>query len=679
MQLSLKVIASSLSATHELPGYIVYSTNYMRTTLKKCAMLAGLLFGAAGLATAGNIITFQVDMSAQISAGTFDPTTNNVYVSGSMNGFSSTANITNGFHLTNNPAGDNPALYVGTTNDATDANGAQMTWKFVTDSPSFSGNGGYETTLSGGNRFWVLGTNTTFTLPYTYFNDAGIPILWQAEFRVDMAAFVFSGALDTNAGMTVEVRGDFENWTTGYTLTNDPTIRTTNGTFITSNVYTGVFPLYGSPGQLNHFKYVIYNPNTLAANYEQPNAINGDPAGNNYNRFVLIDTNQSPQILPLVDFGDIVPSQIVTNTVVFQVDMSVMTWLGICNATNSSVVSVQGAFNGWNSTGYSMTNDPNAANTNIYSIVVPNQVAGVGTVVSQFKFLCSPSGNSSYEPGSAFLTYTNGGATVAAGGGNRTWVMPHINNSTIVLPVVYYGDVQPGNNFPTPTLVTFNVNMTNAVTGTNAANPNPYSFNPGSDRVYINGVNYPVPTTANTVTQGASAVAYGDDTTNTAILPFLMTNNPPGSRKYSLQVMVPAGYPVRTGSYRYSINGTNNEGVNNGITNGLPTTGTTIHRRYIRGLGTVQMPLDTFGNVVSEPTTIGNITNGPFSGGVTPLSWPGRHGTILQVTTNLQGARTVWTSLYNTDGIGSTNYPVSGPQLFFELVQPFYWPPSFNY
>ena len=116
----------------------------MRTTFQKSAMLAGLLFGVAASAIASNTVTFQVDMSQQILAGTFDPTTNHVYVSGSLNGFASSTAITNGFLLTNNPAGANPALYVGTTNDTVDANGAQMSWKFVSDSPSFSGNGGYE-------------------------------------------------------------------------------------------------------------------------------------------------------------------------------------------------------------------------------------------------------------------------------------------------------------------------------------------------------------------------------------------------------------------------------------------------------------------------------------------------------------------------------------------------------
>ena len=63
-----------------------------------------------------------------------------------------------------------------------------------------------------------------------------------------------------------------------------------------------------------------------------------------------------------------------------------------------------------------------------------------------------------------------------------------------------------------------------------------------------------------------------------------------------------------------------------------------------------------------------------IAGGKIPLTWAGRHGTILQVTTNLQGTNIAWTSLYNTDGTGATNYPVTGPKQFFKLVQPLYWP-----
>src|SRR6185503_1208155 len=124
----------------------------MRTTFQKCAVFAGLLLGAAVTAGASNILTFQVDMSQQIAGATFDPTTNHVYVSGTLNGFASSTAIANGLLLTNDPASANPALYTGTTNDTVDANGSQMAWKFVTDAPGFSGNGGYETTLSGGNR-----------------------------------------------------------------------------------------------------------------------------------------------------------------------------------------------------------------------------------------------------------------------------------------------------------------------------------------------------------------------------------------------------------------------------------------------------------------------------------------------------------------------------------------------
>lgn len=189
-------------------------------------------------------------------------------------------------------------------------------------------------------------------------------------------------------------------------------------------------------------------------------------------------------------------------------------------------------------------------------------------------------------------------------------------------------------------------------------------FNPVTDSVYINGVNYPTPTTASTVTQGASTVPYADGG-STAILPFLMTNNPPGSLLYSLQVLVPAGYPVRTIAYRYSIGGTNNE---------VSPLNATVHRRYIRALGTYQMPLDTWGTTNIEATTISSVAIGPQSSGSVPVTWLGRHGFNLQVTTNLLPTNTVWVNLPGTDAMSATNYPASAPASFFRLVAPLYYP-----
>jgi hypothetical protein len=618
----------------------------MTNNSQKYGILIGLLLGAAGLASASNVLTFQVDMSPQIGDTSFNPLTDHVYIRGTFNGFPPIAS--DGLLLTNDPAGSNPALYTGTVNDTVDADGTKLQYKFSTDAAAITNlANGYETTLGGNfNRQRILGTNSNIVLPYSYFSDAGPQNAYNATFRVNMAAQVFQGIFDTNT-MIVEVQGDFEGWSSGYTLTADPSIRTTNssGTIISSNVYVGTFPLVGDPGQMNSFKYVINNGGTLT--YDQPLAINGNTGGDN-NRFVHIDTNQSPQILPLVNFSDTEVNNIVTNTVVYRVDLSVMRAAGVL--TPSSLVNVRGAFQGWNtaSTATAMTNDPSAANTNIYTYVRPD-VAGVAKTFSeQFKFGIVPSGNSTYEAGPvAGVTYP-GTPPMGINGGNRVFTVP-ATNGLLMLPVVLYSDVSLGDTLPTSTLVTFSVNMTNAVA------VGGYVFNPGTDRVYINGVNV----TNQNVPPSMNQVAFGDDTTNTQIAPFLMTADPPGSQIYKYTVLVPAGFTVRTPNYRYSINGTNNEASAGN------------HRRYIRSVGSYQMPLDTWGNMFSDPTSFGNLAIGQKSGASVPVTWTGRPGVRLQVNTNLTSILG-WQSLISTDATSATNYPAGANANYFRLVKPFF-------
>jgi hypothetical protein len=617
----------------------------------KYGILIGLFLGAAGLASGSNVLNFQVDMTPQINDSSFNPLTDHVYVRGTFNGFPADASA--GLLLTNNPSGSNPALYTGTVNDTTDADGSKLQYKFSTDAAAITNlANGYETTLGGNfNRLRILGTNGNIVFPYSYFSDAGPQDVYPATFRVNMAAQIFQGIFDTNT-MLVEVQGDFEGWTSGYTLTNDPSIRTTNstGSIISSNVYVGTYPLVGDPGQMNSFKYVINNGGNLI--YDQPLAINGNTGGDN-NRFVHIDTNQSPQILPLVNFSDTEVNNIVTNTVVYRVDLSVMRGAGVL--TPSSLVNVRGAFQGWNvnDTVTAMTNDPGAANTNIYTYVRPGVVGIAGTFSEQFKFGVVPSGNSTYEVGPvAGVTYP-GFPVIGIGGGNRVFTVPN-TNGLVILPTVLYSDESFGDTLPTNTSVTFSVNMTNAVA------VGGYVFNPASDRVYINGVN----TTNLAVPPSMNQVAFGGDTIgggiNTALDPFLMTADPPGSQIYKYTVTVPAGFTVRTPNYRYSINGTNNEASAGN------------HRRYIRSTGSYQMPLDTWGTMFNEPTSFGNLAIGPKSGASVPVTWTGRPGVHLQTRTNLTAASS-WKDLSGTDATSATNYPAVGNATFFRLIKPFFF------
>jgi len=98
------------------------------------------------------------------------------------------------------------------------------------------------------------------------------------------------------------------------------------------------------------------------------------------------------------------------------------------------------------------------------------------------------------------------------------------------------------------------------------------------------------------------------------------------------------------------------------------------------------MPTDKFSNMYSEPFfNSGNLggahlTVGALSGDKVPVTWLGRPGAHLQVTTSLGGTwqdlmatdGTNWVSGYNnpTNGfVSQTNWPASG-NAFFRLVKP---------
>ena len=110
-----------------------------KTAFFSYSFCAGLLLGIAPLAQADTLVTFQVDMTAQVQGATFVPATDTVYARGSFNGWPATG----GLVLTNNPAAANTNLYTGTYDDTLDTNGTQLDYKFATATL------GYETTANG--------------------------------------------------------------------------------------------------------------------------------------------------------------------------------------------------------------------------------------------------------------------------------------------------------------------------------------------------------------------------------------------------------------------------------------------------------------------------------------------------------------------------------------------------
>ena len=577
----------------------------------------GILLCTALAGRADSVVTFQVDMTHAIVDATFNPLTQTMAARGSFNNWGA-------FPLTNNPTGPNPALYTGTTNVA--GNSTVMSYKYTIEPGTV-----YETIRSAGshNRLITLPSQNgaSITLPKAYYGDPlAADTNVAVKFQVDLAQQINVGTFDPNTSL-VFARGFHNNWTADTAMTNDPSIlRTNQNGLVSSNVYTAVIPVTGAPGQTLDYKFYI----DTGANWESPAPNTGDPADNN-NRFFNLAEN-SAQTLPIVFFSDASFAPVATNDVTFQVDMTAQVLNGNFDPVTGTV-EVRGSFNGWGTPQILLTNDPSALNTNLYKTVV-RRIDGVGAI-AKYKFWSSISVNGGWEQPNPNISQTDGPPD-----NNRVVTQP--NATSQVLPAVYFSDINPNDLMPADTVVTFTVNMTNAV-GTDA-----HAFDPQIDLVFINGV------------------PNGFGTWDSALLPQL-TNNPVGSRLYSIQLLVPKGAPVQQ-TYKYSINGADNEagvGAN--------------HVRFVRTATNYTMPLDTFGNQYVEPS-FGQLSIGPKSGNTVPVSWLGRPGVQLQSRSNLTTSS--WQTVPGTDGAGwttgfqspngfvsTTNYPTTAVSTFLRLIK----------
>jgi hypothetical protein len=376
------------------------------------------------------------------------------------------------------------------------------------------------------------------------------------------------------------------------------------------------------PGSPQFFKYYV----DTGTDWETaPPMLNADGSGNRVYNLLQADGSV---VTPTYYFDDQPPVPPVTNIVTLQVDMSVQAAIGDFDPTVGDYVEARGSFQSptW-SGGFTLTNRP-APDTNVY--------VGVATIVN------SPGTTISYKfwdtkfPGN----YEN---PISTGGGNRSFNLL-TTNGTIVLTDVLFSDIQLADVLPADTVVTFSVNMTNA-----QQYPSGPAFNPGSDSVYINGDFLGWPSWD-------------------VLLPQL-ANDPVGSEIYTYQRTFTAGSFLPL-TYKYSINGTDNEA-------GFAQN----HYRYIRSSGNYALPLDVFGNQLSEPGT-GNMAVGPKSGSVVPVSWLGTPGILLQTTPSLSPP-IHWTTVPGTAGLGPpngylssngfvslTNYPVGPNPTFFRWVKP---------
>lgn len=620
----------------------------------------GLLLGAAGMMTArasSTFITFSVDMSTNLANGSFNPPppagtgTDAVYVFGTFNGWSGP-----GVQLVQ--AGTS-TVYTNSYNDTSDANGKVVNYRFNI-------NGNNEGTANYDNRAAYLPSTSgaSLVLPTSFYGDKGPGVSPTVTFQLDMSQEIVLGHWNPGAGDTVDVRGSFNGWgyNAGYVLTHNPSIVVTNGSVLTTNVYTLTVPIttYSSGSGLpatnseQDFKYV----EDPASSWESPGSFNANDAGN---RFFVNSTNQ---VLPVVSFGDLPFAPLAQVTL--NVDMSSVIRYDPNYVPNS--VSVWGTFNNW-ANGVPLTNNP-APNTNVFSAVV-TMPEGVG-VICQFRYTNSVVNGWVYD--------YNNDRVYDDNIGRRVITLPITpGNISTNMPTVNFLDLAPGDYLPQATPVLFTLDMNGAV------DMNGHVFNPAIDAVYINGMfanggGYPQawyqwsgginPVSA---PDGYQMVRLGSTT--------LYTNT----------IVMPAGTVVGL-QYQY--------GMDPGSFNGGPSQDEAPsgynHIRVIRSirLNPYVMPTDTFsntpyqeplfapGNIYEGIGTLGggNLTVGPQVGGSVPVSWLGRPGAHLQVTSNLVSGS--WLDIPATDGtnltvgvstpnglMSVTNWPATSSS-YFRLVKP---------
>jgi hypothetical protein len=155
-------------------------------------------------------VTFQVDMSAQVLAGAFDPLNDTIEAWGS---FQQPSGWAPGFLLTNSPTAPNPNLYSGTYDDP-NASGTREEYKFHISGSHYTWE--RPATTGGDNRSFVL-SPAPQVLPTVFFNDEFTSdLLWAdtvVTFSVDMNnAHGTDGTIFDPEVNSVYLNGDFLGW-----------------------------------------------------------------------------------------------------------------------------------------------------------------------------------------------------------------------------------------------------------------------------------------------------------------------------------------------------------------------------------------------------------------------------------------------------------------------------------
>ena len=432
-----------------------------------------LLFGWATNTLAQDVnVTFQVDMSVRIATGYFNPATDVVTCPGGFNNW-----------LNEPPANtekvmadpDNDSIYTITI---AMAQSQSYNYKF---NIGLGWDGKDET---GGDRVVAVGT-TDMTVDVSYFNDYTpyTGVASTVTFSVDMQ-LPAQGSFDP-ATNHVYVAGNFTDWGNGAIEMFD----TDNDSIFTVDVSTI------TSGNLAIYKFIWSTGAATTGNWESPvegedlivgsggNRIYGVHDGaNTVSRFW---NNQNPNV------------QLADGNIFFEVDMSVLTELGVFNPGVDSI-QIRGGFNGWSDTDPDRSHmNQNAINENNWYLEIPFTQEILNST-HYYKFFL--------KNGVGSTPYANTGWEVSidpTDSGNRDRPIVFEGSPTQEAGLQYFDGVRPEWVIPSGTVVecNFSVDMTYAtLADTQGTNP---VFNPATDTVYwiprhplyysVNGLPWPTP------------------------------------------------------------------------------------------------------------------------------------------------------------------------------------------
>ena len=306
---------------------------------------------------ANRAVTFSIDLSRQIAAGTFSASTSAVEVWGTFNDW---GNFTNKYSLTSNGSGTYSGTYV-----VPGAAGSISRYKFVT----FDGNN----TLSwepGSDRVLVMGANgQPISLPVAYLGEVR-PVTFSVNMGVQAALGRFTHGTDKVFVAGNDVAGG---WDPGTELTRVGS----------TDVYSGAVFVSNVEGVSSSYKFRVNN----SLGYEGD--VNPDPAADT--RTFTLGVRDLAQVNPEVYFNNLneLPP---TRTVTFAVDMGVQAFRGAFTPGTDAVYLVGDATN-W-TTGTAMVRE---GETSVYKLTLNLEGAENATLNYKFKSGNTAVGNSGFE------------------------------------------------------------------------------------------------------------------------------------------------------------------------------------------------------------------------------------------------------------------------------------------